>query len=228
MQGPLGSYQVGLGRPALGRCPRWRRRGSRTPRMTLIGRHRESTLDPPRQLNHGAATACVAPQHAGCTGRLKLRQPPCSPPTSRSGHGLADFDVYIPDRVWVADLPRGRGRGLPDDLECATKPCKLAMRQLGPADRGRAAGQMSAFDEVYGRSREASQKAANAGWPYVAIMPVRLPGHLRPAQRRSAADHPLGRRCSKGVLRNGSKGPPLHLTGRLPPPHRRPSLLIGG
>ena len=34
-----------------------------------------------------------------------------------------------------------------------------------------------AFDEVYGRSEQLRTKAARAGLTYVAIIPLRLPGH---------------------------------------------------
>lgn len=48
---------------------------------------------------------------------------------------------------------------------------QLAMNHLGPADRGRASGQMVAFGEAYGRSEEPRTTAEKAGLAYVAIIP---------------------------------------------------------
>jgi len=86
-------------------------------------------IDETAQLKHGDATACVAPQHAGCTGKVEnCVTTVFSAYVTASGQAWVDFDVYMPRR-WVDDLPRRHRAGIPDDLEFATKP-QLAMRQL--------------------------------------------------------------------------------------------------
>jgi SRSO17 transposase len=127
-------------------------------------------IDETAQLKHGDATACVAPQHAGCTGHVEnCVTTVFSAYVTAHGQAWADFDVYMPER-WADDLPRRRAAGIGDDLEFATKP-QLAMNQLG---RLMAAGlpvNWVAFDEVYGRSEELRKKCAKAGLGYVAIIP---------------------------------------------------------
>ena len=86
-------------------------------------------IDETAQLKQGDATACVAPQHAGCTGKVEncVTTVFCAYVTA-GGQAWADFDVYMPQR-WAEDLPRRHPAGIPDDLQFATKP-QLAMQQL--------------------------------------------------------------------------------------------------
>jgi hypothetical protein len=87
-------------------------------------------IDETAQLKKGDATACVAPQHAGCTGQVEnCVTTVFSAYVTAHGQAWADFDVYMPDR-WARDFPRRRIAGIPGDLEFATKP-QLAMKQLG-------------------------------------------------------------------------------------------------
>ena len=65
-------------------------------------------IDETAHLKHGDDTACVAPQHAGCTGKVEN----CvtivfTAYVTAHGQAWADFDVYMPDR-WADDLPRRR------------------------------------------------------------------------------------------------------------------------
>jgi SRSO17 transposase len=127
-------------------------------------------IDETAQLKHGDATACVAPQHAGCTGKVEnCVTTVFSAYVTADGQAWADFDVYMPDR-WARDFPRRRAAGVPDDLQFATKP-QLAMRQLGRLTAAGLPAKRAAFDEVYGRSEELREKAAKAGLAYVAIIP---------------------------------------------------------
>ena len=97
-------------------------------------------IDETAQLKHGDATACVAPQHAGCTGRVEdCVTTVFSAYVTASGQAWADSGVYMPER-WAADLPRRRAAGIPDDLEFATKPT-LGDRP-GEAAGGAAAGEV--------------------------------------------------------------------------------------
>jgi hypothetical protein len=163
-------------------------------------------IDETAQLKHGDATACVAPQHAGCTGQVEnCVTTVFSAYVTANGQAWADFDVYMPER-WARDLPRRRAAGIPGDLEFATKP-QLAMNQL---DRLVAAGlpvKWVAFDEVYGRSEDLRKQAAKAGLAYVAIIPcdyqVTLPSGAAVRADQAVTDAVFERRSAG----NGSKGP---------------------
>jgi len=86
-------------------------------------------VDETAQLKHGDATACVAPQHAGCTGQVEnCVTTVFSAYVTTSGQAWADFDVYMPDR-WARDPERRRAAGMPEDLAMATKP-ELAIGQV--------------------------------------------------------------------------------------------------
>ena len=163
-------------------------------------------IDETAQLKHGDATACVAPQHAGCTGQVdNCVTTDFSAYVTAHGQAWEDFDVYMPER-WAPDLPRRQAAGIPASLQFATKP-QLAMRQL---DRLTAAGlpaRWVAFDEVYGRSEELRKKAAKAGLAHVAIIPCDYPV-TTPAGTTIRADEAtrdaIFERRSAG---NESKGP---------------------
>ena len=163
-------------------------------------------IDETAQLKHGDATACVAPQHAGCTGKVEncVTTVFCAYVTA-DGQAWVDFDVYMPRR-WADDLPRRHTAGIPSDLEFATKP-QLAMRQL---ERLMAAGlpaRWVAFDEVYGRSAQLRKKAARAGLAYAAIVPC---DYLvtTPAGTTIRADQAVaGAVFERRSCGNGSKGP---------------------
>ena len=163
-------------------------------------------IDETAQLKKGEATACVAPQHAGCTGTVAncVTTVFCAYVTA-NGQAWVDFDVYMPQR-WASDAPRRRAAGIPDELTFATKP-QLAMNQL---DRQMAAGSPAgwvAFDEVYGRSEPLRNKAAEHGLAYVGIIPcdyqIRLPSGAAIRAEQAAADAVFERRS----VGNGSKGP---------------------
>src|SRR5215470_11309271 len=145
-------------------------------------------IDETAQLKQGDATACVAPQHAGCTGTVEncVTTVFCAYVTA-GGQAWVDFDVYLLAR-WAGDPARRRAVGIPDDLAFATKP-ESAMRQL---QRLIAAGLLVrwvAFDEVYAPQRSTPQ-ASRRGWAGVrGDHPLRLPGH-HPGRHH----HPRGRR----------------------------------
>jgi SRSO17 transposase len=163
-------------------------------------------IDETAQLKHGDATACVAPQHAGCTGQVEnCVTTVFSAYVTANGQAWADFDVYMPGR-WARDMPRRRAAGIPDDLQFATKP-QLAERQLGRLLAAGLPARWVAFDEVYGRSEELRKKAAKAGLSYVAIIPcdyqVALPSGAVIRADEAVKDAIFERRSCG----NGSKGP---------------------
>jgi len=163
-------------------------------------------IDETAHLKQGDATACVAPQHAGCTGKVEnCVTTVFSAYVTASGQAWVDFDVYLPRR-WVGDQARRHTAGIGDDLEFATKSV-LAMGQL---DRVMAAGlpaRWVAFDEVYGRSEQLRIKAARAGLAYVAIIPCDYPV-TTPAGTTIRADAAVaGAVFERRSCGNGSKGP---------------------
>jgi SRSO17 transposase len=89
-------------------------------------------IDETADLKDGDATACTAPQHAGCTGKVgNCVTTVFSAYVTPSGQAWADFDVYMPDR-WAGDMPRRRAAGIPDDLVFATKPDLRPCRSWWP------------------------------------------------------------------------------------------------
>ena len=93
-------------------------------------------IDETADLKAGGATASVAPQHAGCTGKVEnCVTTVFSAYVTATGQSWADFDVYMPER-WAGDMPRRRAAGIPDDLGFATRP-ELA---IGPPGAGRCGG----------------------------------------------------------------------------------------
>jgi len=163
-------------------------------------------IDETAQLKHGDATACVAPQHAGCTGQVEnCVTTVFSAYVTAHGQAWADFDVYMPE-WWARDLPRRRAAGIPGNLQFATKP-QLAMRQL---DRLTAAGlpaRWAAFDEVYGRSEELRKKAAKAGLAYVAIIPCDYQVTTAAGKTIRADEAVKDAIFERRFCGNGSKGP---------------------
>jgi len=163
-------------------------------------------IDETAHLKHGDDTACVAPQHAGCTGKVEnCVTTVFTAYVTAHGQAWADFDVYMPDR-WAAGLPRRRAAGIPAGLEFATKP-QLAMGQLGRLAAAGRPARRAAFDEVYGRSEKLRRACAKAGLAYVAIIPcdyqVRLPSGTVIRADQAVKDAVFERR-SCGT---GTKGP---------------------
>ena len=163
-------------------------------------------IDETAHLKDGDATACVAPQHAGCTGKVEnCVTSVFSAYVTACGQAWADFDAYMPRR-WAQDQARRRAAGIPDDLVFATKP-ELAERQL---ERLLAAGLPAnwvAADEVYGRSGKLRKACKKAGLASVFIVPcdfcVTTPASTVIRADQAIADAVFERR-SCGT---GSKGP---------------------
>ena len=163
-------------------------------------------IDETAQLKHGGDTSCVAPQHAGCTGKVEnCVTTVFSAYVTAHGQAWVDFDLYMPER-WANDDTRRTAAGIPEDLTFATKP-ELAAEQL---ERLAAAGLpigWAAFDEVYGRSEKLRKTAARAGLAYAAVIPcdykVTLPSGAVTRADEAATDALFERRSCG----NGSKGP---------------------
>ena len=127
-------------------------------------------FDETADLRKGQSTACVAPQHAGVTGKVEN----CvtwvfAALVTALGQAWADFGVYMP-KGWAADPARRRMAGIPETLAFATKP-DLAIAQV---KRLMAAGlrvTWAAADEVYGRCGEFREALRALSLAYVVIIP---------------------------------------------------------
>jgi SRSO17 transposase len=163
-------------------------------------------IDETAQLKDGDATACVAPQHAGCTGHVEnCVTTVFSVYVTTSGQAWADFDVFLPGR-WEADRARRRAAGIPDGLRRKTKP-QLAGDQLERLLKAGLPARWAAFDEVYGRSSALRRACEAAGLAYVAVIPrdfrVTLPSGAVIRAEAAVTDAVFERRSCG----NGSKGP---------------------
>jgi SRSO17 transposase len=163
-------------------------------------------IDETAQLKDGDATACVAPQHAGCTGHVEnCVTTVFSAYVTTSGQARADFDVFMPGR-WDKDLARRRAAGIPDGLGRRTKP-QLAEDQLERLLKAGLPIRWAAFDEVYGRGSALRGACQAAGLAYVAVIPrdfrITLPSGAVIKAEDAARDAVFERRSCG----NGSKGP---------------------
>ena len=163
-------------------------------------------VDETAQLKDGDATACVAPQHAGCTGHVEnCVTTVFSAWVTTSGQAWADFDVFMPER-WEKDRRRRRAAGIPGKLERKTKP-QLAIDQLGRLLAAGLPARWAAFDEVYGRSGELRRFCESRGLAYVAVVPrdfrITLPSGAVTRAEDAVRDAAFEQRSCG----NGSKGP---------------------
>ena len=163
-------------------------------------------IDETAHLKRGDATACAAPQHAGCTGKVEnCVTTVFSAYVTAAGQAWIDWDVYMPER-WAGDLPRRQAAGIPGGLEFATKP-DLAIGQLRRLTAAGLPARWAAADEVYGRSGAFRQACEEARLAYVVIIPcdyqVTTPAGTVVRADQAAADAVFERR-SCGT---GSKGP---------------------
>ena len=127
-------------------------------------------IDETADLRKGKATACVAPQHAGVTGKIEN----CvtwvfSALVTASGQAWVDFDAYMP-ACWAKDPARRKKAGIPEGLAFATKP-ELAIAQVKRLVAGGLRVLWAAADEVYGRSGEFRAALRGLGLSYVVIIP---------------------------------------------------------
>ena len=163
-------------------------------------------FDETAQLKDGDATACVAPQHAGCTGHVEnCLTTVFAAYVTTSGQAWADFDVFMPRR-WETDRARRRAAGIPAGLGRKTKP-QLAEDQLERLLKAGLPARWAAFDEVYGRSSALRGACQAAGLAYVAVIPrdfrITLPSGAVIKAEAAAGDAVFERRSCG----NGSKGP---------------------
>jgi SRSO17 transposase len=163
-------------------------------------------IDETAQLKDGNATACVAPQHAGCTGHVEnCLTTVFSAYVTTSGQAWADFGVFMPRR-WETDLARRRAAGIPAGLGRRTKP-QLAEDQLERLLKAGLPIRWAAFDEVYGRSGALRGACQAAGLAYVAVIPRDFRITLPSGAVIKAADAVKDAVFERRSCGNGSKGP---------------------
>jgi SRSO17 transposase len=163
-------------------------------------------IDETADLRKGNATACVAPQHAGVTGKVEN----CvswvfTALVTAFGQAWIDFDVYMP-KSWADDPVRRRKAGIPGKLTFATKP-ELAIAQVKRLMAGGARALWAAADEVYGRSGEFRAALRALSLAYVVIVPCSQPVTLakdKVIRADQAIPDAVFERRSCG---NGEKGP---------------------
>jgi SRSO17 transposase len=171
-------------------------------------------------LKKGTKSAGVKRQYSGTAGKLDNCQVGVfltySSLLPAQTQALVDRELYLPEE-WIADLPRRREAGIPDDVTFATKP-ELARRMLG---RVHAAGLPAAWvtgDTVYGGSGPLRAWLEEQRQPYVLAIAandgVDLPTgdqtsmHVLPKEIAAyALDPHEWRRLSAG---DGSKGARLY------------------
>ena len=183
-------------------------------------------IDETAQLKEGDATACAAPQHAGCTGHVEnCVTTVFSAYVTTSGQAWAHFDVYMPGR-WAKDARRRRAAGIPDGLAMKTKP-RLAEDHLERLLKAGLPARWAAFDEVYGRSGGLREACERAGLAYVAIIPcdfrVTLPSGVVIKAEDAVRDAVFEQR-SCGT---GSRGPRISDWAMIATANPRRHLLIG-
>ena len=163
-------------------------------------------IDETAQLKDGDATACVAPQHAGCTGHVEnCVTAVFAAYVTTSGQAWADFDVFMPGR-WDKDLARRRAAGIPRGLERKTKP-QLAEDQLERLLKAGLPARWAASGEVYGRSSALRGACEAAGLAYVAVIPRDFRIALPSGAVIKAADAVKDAVFERRSCGNGSKGP---------------------
>jgi hypothetical protein len=163
-------------------------------------------IDETAQLKKGDATACVAPQHAGVTGKVEN----CvtwvfAALVTALGQAWADFAVYMPG-CWASDPERRARADIPEGLKFATKP-ELAIEQVKRLMAAGIRAGWAAADEVYGRSGELRATLRSLSLAYVVIIPCDY--HVTMAKDKvtradQAIRHAVFERRPCG---NGAKGP---------------------
>jgi SRSO17 transposase len=100
-------------------------------------------------LKKGKRSAGVGRMYSGTAGRIENCQIGvfCAY-RSAKGQTLVDRELYLP-KDWIADRPRCRAAGIPDEVEFATKP-ELAQRMLTRTLEAGLPARWVTADEVYG------------------------------------------------------------------------------
>jgi SRSO17 transposase len=169
-------------------------------------------VDETAVLKKGDHTFAVAPQHAGCTGKVEnCVTTVFSAYVTTTGSCWADFDVYMPRR-WADDPARRTRAGVPRDLKFATKP-ELADAQIRRLVATGIGIDWIAGDEVYGRSTRLRATCTELNLTSVFIVPVNFqittPAGTTMTAAQAAALADAQDAFERRPCGNGSKGPRL-------------------
>ena len=138
-------------------------------------------IDETAHLKKGRSTACVAPQHAGVTGKVEN----CvtwvfAALVTALGQARPDFDVYMP-KSWAEDPRRRRKAGIPEGLAFATEP-RTGHRAGKTPGSSRAAGLLGGRRRGVRALRRIPGRVPGAEPGLRHDHPLRLPGHPREEQ----------------------------------------------
>ena len=126
-------------------------------------------IDETAQPKKGGATACVALQHAGCTGKAEnCVTTVFSAFVTAAGQARADFDVYMPER-WAGDLPRRRAAGIPRRAGVHHE-AAVRDRPGQAADGGRAA--RGGATRCTAAAATCARPARRSGWRSHSLLPA--------------------------------------------------------
>ena len=164
-------------------------------------------IDETAALKKGNHTFAVAPQHAGCTGKVEnCVTTVFTSYVTTAGSCWVDFDVYFPRR-WADDPDRRVRAKVPADLDLVTKP-DLAAAQVTRLMSTGVPINWVAGDEVYGRSTRLRGECERQGLAYVFAVPsdhhLSTGPHTPPTTASEATKTAVFERRSCG---DGSKGP---------------------
>jgi SRSO17 transposase len=163
-------------------------------------------IDETAHLRKGDAAACVAPQHAGVTGKVEN----CvswvfTALVTACAQAWADFDVYMP-KSWAGDPGRRQKAGIPEELAFATKP-DLAIEQVRRVMASGIRVLWAAADEVYGRCGDFRAALRAARLAYVVIVPCSQVITLAKDKAARADQAFSGAVFERRSAGNGQKGP---------------------
>jgi hypothetical protein len=163
-------------------------------------------VDETADLRKGSSTACVAPQHAGVTGKVEN----CvtwvfTALVTVSGQAWIDFDVYMPES-WAGNPERRKKAGIPGSLAFTTKP-ELAIEQVKRLAASGIRVLWAAADEVYGRCGEFRDALRALSLAYVVIVPCNQLVTLAKDKVIRADEAISGAVFERRSCGNGEKGP---------------------
>ncbi|MGH3593324.1 MAG: IS701 family transposase [Pseudonocardiaceae bacterium] len=163
-------------------------------------------VDETADLRKGSSTACVAPQHAGVTGKVEN----CvtwvfTALVTGCGQAWADFDLYMP-KSWAQDPDRRKKAGIPEGLAFATKP-ELAVDQVKRVMASGIRVLWAAADEVYGRCGDFRAALRALSLAYVVIVPCSQAITIAKDKTVRADQAVSGAVFERRSCGNGEKGP---------------------
>jgi SRSO17 transposase len=138
-------------------------------------------VDETGDVKKGEQSVGVQRQYTGTAGRIENAQVAVFLTyAARRGHALIDRGLYLP-QSWTGDQARCTQAGIPDSVECASKPA-LATAMITRAVQAGVAAAWVAGDEVYGADPNLRRTCRGHGLGYVLQVAAnrRVPTHAGP------------------------------------------------